>query len=134
MTRHALFDPPSRARVARSHALLWLFDALEDDPGYLRRKMFGCEAAYLDGRQCLVLADREPPWNGLLICTDHSYQASLTAQFPALRPHPVLGKWLYLPEDDPDFESQAGALVQLARARDARIGVASRPRRTRLKP
>ncbi len=50
------------------------------------------------------------------------------AQMPALRPHPVLGKWLYLPQDHEDFESLASAIVMGVRARDGRIGVAPRRR------
>jgi hypothetical protein len=93
--------------------------------------MFGCDAAYLDGLLYLVAADREDPWSGLLVCTSQERHEALLAEFPALRPHPVLGKWLYLPQTDEDFETIAARLAQLALARDSRMGVAPRPRSRR---
>lgn len=129
MGRGGLFDPPVRGKRGRENGLLWLFEPLEADAGYGRRRMFGCEAAYLDGLLCLALSDREPPWDGLLVCTDWARHEALQAEFAALRVHPELGKWLYLPQDDPAFEAQAAALVRAALARDARIGVAPQPRK-----
>ena len=85
--------------------------------------MFGAKAAYLDAKLALCLIAREDPWRGMTICTDRAHHASLQAQFPSLRPHPVLGKWLYLPEASDDFESTGQTLVKLARRRDPRIGI-----------
>ena len=48
---------------------------------------------------------------------------------PALSPHPVLRKWLYLRESSEAFESVAEDLVRLARQDDSRIGVTPRPRK-----
>lgn len=56
---------PSKVR----NSLLWIFEALENDETYFRRRMFGCDAAYVDGLLSLVVADRAEPWNGLLVCT-----------------------------------------------------------------
>jgi len=47
---------------------------------------------------------------------------------PALRPHPVLGKWLYIPQDDPAFEPTVEQLTALVLARDPRVGVEPKPR------
>ena len=44
-------------------------------------------------------------------------------------PHPVLPKWLYLPESADGFERMAEKLVQLVRRRDPRIGVAPQPKK-----
>ncbi|AKQ56864.1 hypothetical protein [Bordetella hinzii] len=129
--RQPLFEPPRKKTPARLNSLAWVFEPLEDEPGYARRKMFGCDAAYLDGLLCLVVADRAEPWNGLLVCTSQAHHASLMAQMPALRPHPELGKWLYLPQGHEDFESLAAAIVRGVRGRDERIGVPPRPRRAR---
>jgi hypothetical protein len=102
---------------------LWIFEPLERDADYGRRKMFGCDAAYVDGLLCLVVADRADPWNGLLVCTSHMHHAALIQEMPALRPHPVLGKWLYTPQDDDSFEAVATRMVRLVLARDPRVGV-----------
>ncbi len=91
--------------------------------------MFGCDAAYLDGLVMLIAADRAKPWNGLIVATSQERHAALVSEIPALRVHPVIGKWLYVPEDDPNFEDVAAKLTQLVKARDPRIGVEPKPRR-----
>jgi hypothetical protein len=85
--------------------------------------MFGCQAAYLFGKLVLVLAAKEEPWNGLLICTSREFHATLIAEYPALQPHPVLSKWLYLPQASDGFEETARELALHALKNDPRIGV-----------
>lgn len=116
---------PSR----RPNSLVWVFDSLEFDRGYVHGRMFGCETAYVDGRLCLAVADRGDPWNGLLVCTSHEHHAALMEEMPALRPHKVLGKWLYIPQDDPAFEETADRLAALVLARDLRVGVEPKGRK-----
>lgn len=127
-SRPSLFAPPKKQRAPRQNTLLWVFDPLERDRGYLRKKMFGCDAAYLDDLMCLAVVDKDAPWDGLLVCTSHEHHAALMAQAPSLRQHPVLGKWLYLPQTDETFEAVAERMVQLALDRDPRIGIAPKPR------
>lgn len=93
--------------------------------------MFGAKAVYLHGRMVLCFCANEEPWRGVLICTDHERHNALRTDFPALAPHPILPKWLYLPESHDDFERAALALVKLVRARDPRIGITPRPRQRR---
>ena len=112
------------------NALLWLFEPLEDDPRYERRRLFSFAAAYLDGKIYLAVSDGQEPWNGIMVCTSHDRQPLLTAEFPQLTPHPFLGKWLYLSLTHPDFESLARDLVSLARRRDPRLGVEPQSRTT----
>ena len=125
------FAPPRKRASPRLNSLLWILESLERDAGYMRRKMFGCEAAYLGGLLCLAVADRGDPWNGLLVCTSQEHHAALMDEMPGLRPHPVLGKWLYIPQDDGAFETIARRVGELALARDPRIGVEPKPRRHR---
>ena len=113
------------------NSLVWIFEAFEGEPTYLTKRMFGSDAAYIDGLLCLVAADREKPWNGLLVCTSQERHAALMDELPALRPHPVLGKWVYVPQDDPAFEDTAERLTALVLARDPRIGVEPKPRKRR---
>ncbi|CAB3727879.1 hypothetical protein [Paraburkholderia rhynchosiae] len=105
------------------NSLLWVFEPIEDDPGFMRRRLFGFEAAYVDGLLCLAVGNGEEPWNGLLVCTSRDRQADITSEFPELAPHPVLGKWLYLSQKEEEFETVAAALVKLVRRRDLRVGV-----------
>jgi hypothetical protein len=110
------------------NSLVWIFDAFERDPTYIRKRMFGCDAAYLDGLLYLVAADRGESWNGLLVCTSQDRHAALIDDMSALTPHPVLRKWLYVPQDDPAFEAVAERLTELVLARDPRMGVEPKPR------
>jgi len=113
------------------NSLVWIFEAFERDSTYIAKRMFGCDAAYIDGLLCLVAADRDEPWNGLLVCTSQERHVALIDEMPALLPHPVLGKWLYVSQDDPAFETIAERITALVLARDPRVGVEPKPRRAR---
>jgi hypothetical protein len=122
------FSPmPSSIR----NSLVWIFDAFERDSTFVQKQMFGCAAAYLDGLLCLIAADRGEPWNGLLVCTSKERHAALIADMPALQPHPVLGKWLYISQNDPAFEITVEQMTTLVMARDERVGVEPKPRKRR---
>ena len=114
----------------RQNSLVWIFDRFEFDPGYMRSRMFGCETAYIDGMLCLGVIDRgAEPWSGLLVCTSHEHHAALMEEMPALSPHEVLGKWLYISQEDAAFEDTADRLVELVLARDPRVGIEPKGRR-----
>lgn len=120
--------PADHDRLHR-HRYGQLIEPLTDAASFLAKPMFGCLACYLHGRLMLVLADRREPWRGMLVPTRREEQPALRAEMPALRVHPVLGKWLYLPESCEDFDEVATRLVALASADDPRLGVESLPRR-----
>lgn len=128
--------PAARERAGpfdrlRRHRYRQLVEALVDEPSLLVKSMFGCVACYAHGRLMLVLADRRPPWQGVLVPTGHAHHAALRAEIPALVVHPVLGKWLHLPEGVDDFEEAIGRVLALAMADDARLGVEPPARRAR---
>lgn len=126
----------STVRARPVHPYQWLWEPLENDPGFSLRAMFGAKAAYLDDRLVLCFCARHEPWQGLLVCTERTHHPALQSEFPALIPHPILPKWLYLPEAAAGFEATAPRLVQLARRRDPRMGIMPPPRkrRTRSRP
>lgn len=113
------------------NSLAWILDAFERDPTYVRKRMFASDAAYVDGRLCVAVGEREEPWNGMLICTSREHHADLIEETSALQPHPVLGKWLYVSQNDPAFETVVQRVVSLVLARDPRIGVEPKPKRSR---
>jgi len=82
---------------------------------------------------CLAVVDRGEPWNGMMACTSREHHASLRAEFRALEPHPVLGKWLYVSQLHPEFEAVATGLVAAARKRDPRLGIEGDVRKKRRK-
>jgi hypothetical protein len=115
----------------RKNSLLWIFEVFENDPGFIQTKLFSFQAAYLDGRLYLAVADGKEPWNGLLVCASHDRQAAILEEFGQLAPHRVLGKWLYLSQSHPEFETVARELANLAAKRDSRFGVEPQERKGR---
>lgn len=112
-----------REIITKVHRHAWLWEPLEAEAGFVLRAMFGAKAAYLDGKLMLCFCAGEEPWCGVLVCTSREHHAALQADFPLLAPHPILPKWLYLPESADAFERVASDLVRIARRRDPRLGV-----------
>lgn len=118
-------DPLTRLRRHRYGGLV---EDLMDEPSLLVSTMFGLVTCYLHGRCMLALADKRPPWRGLLVPTERMHHEALRTLVPELVVHPVLGKWLYLRDSADDLEESARRLVALARGDDPRIGVESKRR------
>jgi hypothetical protein len=114
---------PVKSNVPHKHVLQWVVEPVETEPSFLQKHMFGCQGIYLFGRLVFVLAAKPEPWNGLLVCTSREFHSSLINEYPSLRPHPVLGKWLYLPQTNETFDENAPKLVLQALRNDPRIGV-----------
>ncbi len=114
---------PNLGQPAAVHPHQWILEPLLDEPTFVLRPMFGGKSAYLGGRLLLFFAAKAEPWRGVLVCTERAHHDSLCREFPDLAPHPVLPKWLYLPETADSFERTAERLVALARRRDPRIGI-----------
>lgn len=126
-----LFAPAS----APLHPFHWVIHPIEDDPSFLVRPMFGTHACWLHGRLVLALCGQmEEPWNGVLVPTERKHHASLRREFRALRPHAVLGKWLYLPAGHASFESTAEAVVSRVKSQDPRIGVEAKDKKLPREP
>jgi hypothetical protein len=110
-------------KVKKEHPLEWLTEGVQNEPTFVLKSWFGGRSIMLRGKHQLFLTCQGEPWQGVLVCTFHEHQPSLLAEFPSLKKHPVLGKWLYLPEAAETFERDALRLVRLARAGDVRLGV-----------
>jgi hypothetical protein len=111
--------------------LQWVIEHLMEEPSYLEKPMFGCQACYLHGRLVLLLTSGAEPWNGLLIPTDYQFHDAIRKDFKTVKQHPVLKKWLYLPEASEDFESEAADVVEAIRMNDQRFGVETKERKRR---
>ena len=127
MKRHDFDGPREPAKQTHRHA--WLWESLEADPSFELKPMFGSKAVRLAGKQYFCFFAKAEPWRGVLVCTDRASHESLRAEFPALKPHKILPKWLYLREASEDFERVAQRLVALALRRDPRLGVQGSPRK-----
>jgi hypothetical protein len=119
--------------VKPEHPLAWLAEPLSDEPSFVLKSWFGGRTIMLHGMHRLFLTTQGEPWQGVLVCTFHEHQPSLLKEFTALRPHPVLKKWLYLPESAETFERDAKHLVRLVKAGDPRIGIPPSPKKTKSK-
>lgn len=115
--------------AASRHSLGWVVEPLEEDEDFFSRPMFGCVGCYLKGLLVVVLADRDEPWSGVMIPAEREHHDSIRGDFPGLEPHPILGKWLYLSQTHPDFESRVEALMERILAGDPRFGTKPQPRK-----
>jgi hypothetical protein len=123
-----------RDRAFKPHPLHWVVEPLWAEPSYFEKSMFGCRGCYRHGRLILALASRDKePWKGILIPTEKAYHESLLNEFPKLMVHPLLKKWLYLPEETEEFEEMASKLVHLIARHDLRIGVIPQPKKQKQK-
>jgi hypothetical protein len=108
----------------------WILDAFDGHPTFFTKRMFGGLAAYLFERQMLVLVEPTKSgrwtWHGVLICTDRQRQPSIRAEFPALEPHDILQKWLFVDSTHPAFEATMAAVATCMARNDARFGIVPR--------
>lgn len=125
----------SRRQPHDDFALFSIFESLLEIPDFFSKKMFGGLAIYVHGKMVLVLTEGDsnsvwkgkdyhfPIWDGVLVPTDKSHHESLLKELPGTRPHPVLGKWLYLPSSTIEFEATASQICELILKRNPAIGV-----------
>jgi hypothetical protein len=111
--------------------LLWVVEPIMDEPSYIERAWFGCRAVYLHGLMVLVLCSGEEPWNGLLIPTEKEFHQDIMQDFNGMVQHPVLKKWLYLPENSEDFETVSSEIVEAIKMGDQKFGIEPKERRSR---
>ena len=116
----------------------WIFEAFGEHRTFFTKSMFGGLAAYLFERQMLLLVEPTKSgrwkWHGVLVCTDREHHASIQAEFPALKPHTVLAKWLFIDSSHKDFESTMEAVARRVAGNDTRFGVlpgSPKPRKRR---
>jgi hypothetical protein len=118
----------------------WILERFDRHRSFFTKRMFGGLAVYLFERQMLVLVEPTKTgrwkWDGVLVCTDQERQLSIRTDFPALAPHAVLRKWLFIDSTDEDFEQTMEAVANRIARNDPRFGIipttakpARRPRR-----
>lgn len=111
----------------------WILQAFDQHPTFYTKGMFGGLAVYLFERQMLLLVEPTKSgrwnWHGVLICTDLENHASLQNEFPALAPHAVLRKWLFIDSGHEDFESTMESVANSVASNDSRFGVFSKSKK-----
>ncbi len=105
----------------------WIFDAFVEHPTFFTKRMFGGLAVYLFERQMLLLVEPTKSgrwnWHGVLVCTDYQHHASIQAEFPALTPHAILRKWLFIDSAQEAFESTMDQVTKRVAGNDRRFGI-----------
>jgi hypothetical protein len=105
----------------------WILDPFADHPTFFTKGMFGGLAVYLFERQMLVLVEPTKSgrwnWHGVLVCTGYEHHASIQREFPALTPHDLLRKWLFIDSSQGEFESTMDAVATLIANNDPRFGI-----------
>ena len=105
----------------------WILQTFETQASFITKRMFGGLAAYLFGRQMLVLVEPTKTgrwkWHGVLICTEHRHHAAICKEFPHLAPHDVLGKWLYIDSRHDEFETTMERVARAIARNDPRFGI-----------
>ena len=105
----------------------WIFEPFAEHRTFFTKGMFGGLAVHLFERLMLLLVEPTKSgrwhWHGVLVCTDARHHASIQAEFPALRPHETLRKWLFIDSTHEDFESTMEAVAKRVESNDPRFGV-----------
>lgn len=116
-------------------SLEYFCEPLMEHPSYFSKRMFGGLAIYFNDLMVFTLVESPGErewkgqcfdfdlWNGVLVCTSREHHISLQSDFSGLISHPILGKWLYIPMTEIDFENQFHALVERVRVGDRRVGI-----------
>jgi hypothetical protein len=105
----------------------WIFEPFVEHPTFFTKSMFGGLAVYLFDRQMLLLVEPTKSgrwsWHGVLVCTAFEHQPSIRTEFPALKPHDFLRKWLFIDSTHEDFESTMAAVATHMARNDRRFGI-----------
>lgn len=111
----------------------WIFEPFAGHRTFFTKRMFGGLAVYLFDRQMLVLVEPTKTgrwkWHGVLVCTAHEHHLSIRSEFPALTPHRVLRKWLFIDSAHDDFEATMEGIAQCVARNDGRFGIVPEHRR-----
>ena len=126
---------PAKKGAAKTFEHEWIFESFAEHRTFFTKRMFGGLAAYLFERQMLLLVEPTKSgrwkWHGVLICTDYAHHASIQAELPALNPHQVLRKWLFIDSTHEDFEATMEAVAKRVVRNDPRFGILPRAHKPR---
>ena len=105
----------------------WILEDFDAYPSFWTKRMFGGLAVYLFEKLMMLIVEPTQSgkwdWHGVLICTEFEDQPSIMKEFPALKPHAFLKKWLYIDTSHDDFESIIGKVVLRIQKNDPRFGI-----------
>jgi hypothetical protein len=117
----------------------WIFEHFVEHATFFSKSIFGGLAVYFFQRQMMILVEPTKSgrwkWNGVLVCTDHKHHKSIQDEFPALKRHGFLRKWLFIDSAHEDFESTMQEIANRVAKNDPRFGIHRKnPRRRGVAP
>lgn len=122
----------------------WFEDLLPE--GFLKKRMFGGFAYYLDEKLVLLLFESTGNhqyrgqhydfeiWNGCMFPVEKENQSEILKRFPFLISHPILPKWLYLPFETENFDELAESVLRELRRRNPLMGTIPKPKSSKRAP
>ncbi len=117
----------------------WVEDLLPE--GFIRKPMFGGRAYYWNEKLILTIfenpGDRQYKdkiasydiWNGCMFPVEREHHSTVLGKFPQLFNHPILGKWLYAPQDTEDFEDLVTKVLRQIPGKMDVFGVIVKPKK-----
>lgn len=111
------------------------FEELSSKDSFYYKKFFGGLSIYVYGRMVAFLSEHPGDkewrgkkfatdiWNGCLIPSSREHHDSLLKTIKGTVVHPVIEKWLYLPQDSKHFEASMIHLVELVRRKNPLVGI-----------
>lgn len=117
----------------RLENLDWIEDLLPKS--IVRKAMFGGFAYYMEQKMVLAIFEDEKTrtyknktapyaiWNGCMFPVEKEWHKEILEKYPFLTNHPVLPKWLYLPAESENFESNVDEIILQIRKRNDKFGV-----------
>jgi hypothetical protein len=116
----------------------WFLDLMPEED-FLSKRMFGGEAYYHCGKMVLVIFESDhdeikktsyknkefgfPIWDGVLFPVEREAHKEILSQFPVLKNHPVLQKWLYLPFPTETFDEMIEQIIRKIKNQDPLWGI-----------
>jgi hypothetical protein len=111
------------------------FEELSSDDSFFVKKFFRGLSIYFCGRAVAYLSNRPGDrsfrgkdyrieiWNGCLIPTHRERHAELLRSIKGSVIHPVIEKWIYLPQNSEHFEDSMVQLVNMIKNKGLLIGI-----------
>lgn len=123
------------------------FEDLSAHDSFYFKKFFRGLSIYVFGKAVAYLSNRPGDksfrgkkykfdiWNGCLIPTNREHHAELLKLVKGTIVHPVIEKWLYLPQSSTHFEDSMIQLVEMIKKKNSLIGIEStlKPKNSRAK-
>lgn len=117
--------PKSLPIALRPHPYPEVEEILSRHREYSRRSMFGVMTAYIG--ESLVMGfsvqPHDPVWDGVLLPCERTAHALIVEEFPDCVPHQMLPKWLFLPGNSENLESNVRDIARYIARGDPRFGI-----------